>query len=405
MHGEPLGADETKATKEANGWPLDKPFYVPDEVRALWDKRKGELQKIHAQWNEHEKKWLGEHAKEAELYRAMRDKSMPADLLAQLAAAAPAKTDATRGLAGTIMQKAAALVPSLVGGDADLGGSTKTPIKDSPKVQAGKFEGRNLRFGIREHAMGAMANGFAYYGMYIPFTATFLTFSDYMRPAIRLAALSRLQVVHVFTHDSVFLGEDGPTHQSVEHVSALRLIPHVHVWRPADARRVRGRVGRGARAQRRTDRADPVAPEGRRAAAGHQGRRRAARRLRHPARRERHARRRVSGDGLRGRHRGRSGARARQRRHARARRLACLASRSSRRKTRAGATACCRRRACACRSKPAAPTLWKSWVGADGITIGVDDFGHSAPYEVIADHLGFTGAKVAARVRERLTRK
>ena len=173
---------------------------------------------------------------------------MPADLLGAAGAAAPAKTDATRALAGAILQKAAALVPSLVGGDADLGGSTKTPLKDSPKVQAGDFDGRNLHFGIREHAMGAIANGLAYYGMFIPFTATFLTFSDYMRPAIRLAALSRLQVVHVFTHDSVFLGEDGPTHQSVEHVSALRLIPQRRRVASGRRARVRGGVGVGARA-------------------------------------------------------------------------------------------------------------------------------------------------------------
>jgi transketolase len=138
-------------------------------------------------------------------------------------------------LAGAILQRAASLVPSLVGGDADLGGSTKTPLKDSPKVQAGQFVGRNLRFGIREHAMGALANGMTLYGSFIPFTATFLTFSDYMRPPIRLAALSEIQAIHVFTHDSIFLGEDGPTHQSVEHVAALRLIPNVDVWRPANA--------------------------------------------------------------------------------------------------------------------------------------------------------------------------
>src|SRR5581483_1760870 len=103
------------------------------------------------------------------------------------------------------------------------------------KITSEEFTGRNIRFGIREHAMGAMANGMALYGHFIPFTATFLTFSDYMRPAIRLAALTGTRVIHVFTHDSIFLGEDGPTHQSVEHVAALRLIPNVDVWRPADA--------------------------------------------------------------------------------------------------------------------------------------------------------------------------
>jgi transketolase len=235
VHGEPLGKAEAEATKKAAGWPLDKPFYIPAEVAALWKARAEELGNAHEQWKAHEKEWLAKHADLAGTYRSMLDRAVPADLLKQLDDAAPKQTDATRSLAGTILQKAAALVPSLVGGDADLGGSTKTPLKDSPKIAPGHFEGRNIRFGIREHAMGAMANGISLYGMFIPFTATFLTFSDYMRPSIRLAALTNTQVIHVFTHDSIFLGEDGPTHQSVEHVSALRLIPNVDVWRPADA--------------------------------------------------------------------------------------------------------------------------------------------------------------------------
>ncbi len=235
VHGEPLGKEEADATKTALGWPLDKPFYIPDEVRALWAGRGEELAHTHEEWRAHEKSWLAAHADQSTIYAAMQHKALPADLVAQLAAAAPTKTDATRSLAGVVIQKVAALVPSLVGGDADLGGSTKTPLKDSPKVLAGHYGGRNLRFGIREHAMGSLANGMSLYGMFIPFTATFLTFSDYMRPAIRLAALSDTQVVHVFTHDSIFLGEDGPTHQSVEHVAALRLIPNVDVWRPGDS--------------------------------------------------------------------------------------------------------------------------------------------------------------------------
>jgi transketolase len=235
VHGEPLGKQETEATKKALGWPLDKPFHVPDEVRALWKRRGEELAKVHDEWTAHEGKWMAEHQAEATLYRAMRDRTTPPDLLAKLVEAAPKEADATRTLASVILHKAAELVPSLVGGDADLGGSTKTVLKDSPKVKRGAFEGRNLRFGIREHAMGAMLNGMSLYGFFIPYSATFLTFSDYMRPSIRLAALTHTQTVHVFTHDSVFLGEDGPTHQSVEHVQALRLIPRVHVWRPADA--------------------------------------------------------------------------------------------------------------------------------------------------------------------------
>ncbi len=233
VHGEPLGKDEVAATRKALGW-TDETFFVPDDVKSLWAQRGETLAKQRAAWDAKAAEWRAHHPELAQTWDAMRERRVPEDILDQLAAAAPQKIDATRALAGSILQRAAALVPSLVGGDADLGGSTKTPIKDSPKVMPGSFAGRNLRFGIREHAMGSLANGMALYGLFIPFTATFLTFSDYMRPAVRLAALSEVQAVHVFTHDSVFLGEDGPTHQSVEHVSALRLIPNVHVWRPAD---------------------------------------------------------------------------------------------------------------------------------------------------------------------------
>lgn len=403
VHGEPLGPDETKATKQALGWPLDRRFYVPDEVRALWDQRKQELQAAHAAWRAHEQKWLAAHPQEAETYRAMKEKRVPADLARQLAAAAPTKTDATRGLAGAVLQKAAALVPSLVGGDADLGGSTKTPLKESTKVEAGQFGGRNLRFGIREHAMGAIANGFAYYGMYIPFTATFLTFSDYMRPAVRLAALSRLQVVHVFTHDSVFLGEDGPTHQAVEHVSALRLIPNVHVWRPADA--VECAAAWAAALERRDGPTELVLsrqkvaepPPGTRV---------------DDALRGGYVLLREEGDvpdvvflatgsevGVAveaARELAKGGTRVR------VVSLPCLETFAAQDENwRDSVIPSVGLRV----SLEAGRTdLWKAWVGPEGMTLGVDDFGHSAPYEVIAQHLGLTGPQVAARVRERLAR-
>jgi transketolase len=125
-------------------------------------------------------------------------------------------------------------VPALVGGSADLEPSTKTRIKDSPSIARGEYAGRNFHFGVREHAMGAVLNGLAYSGAFIPYGATFLVFSDYMRPSIRLAALARLQAIYVFTHDSIFVGEDGPTHQPIEHAFALRAIPGLHVFRPAD---------------------------------------------------------------------------------------------------------------------------------------------------------------------------
>jgi transketolase len=160
---------------------------------------------------------------------------VPADLYEQLLKALPEKEDATRNLSNAIQQNVAALVPSLIGGSADLAPSTKTLIKKSGSIGPKSFEGRNLHFGIREHGMGAVCNALALSGGIIPYGATFLIFSDYMRPSVRLSALGELQCIWVYTHDSVFLGEDGPTHQPVEQLWALRLIPNLAVVRPADA--------------------------------------------------------------------------------------------------------------------------------------------------------------------------
>jgi transketolase len=164
----------------------------------------------------------------------MWHKRLPADLAEQLSATVAGKDGATRALSGLVLQKAAALLPSLVGGSADLAPSNNSDIKGSPAIQAGAFAGRNLHFGIREHAMGALLNGIARYGCFIPYGATFLVFSDYCRPAIRLSALMKQQAIYIFTHDSFFVGEDGPTHQPVEHVASLRMIPDLQVLRPAD---------------------------------------------------------------------------------------------------------------------------------------------------------------------------
>jgi transketolase len=152
--------------------------------------------------------------------------------------AADPKAKGTRVASGELLNALAQAVPSLLGGSADLATSNNTAIKDAGTVSGADFTGRNLFFGVREHAMGAAMNGMALHGGIIPYGGTFLTFSDYMRPAIRLAALMHAQVVYVFTHDSVGLGEDGPTHQPVEHVMALRLIPNLHVFRPGDANEV-----------------------------------------------------------------------------------------------------------------------------------------------------------------------
>jgi len=234
-HGEPLGPDEVKATKLNIGWPLEPTFLVPDEVRAFFGERAEEGKKKHAAWKELAQAFESEGGEKVALYRKLMNKEVPANLLEELVKVAPTKDAATRQQSSVIEQRVAALVPSLVGGSADLNPSTKTYIEGGGALSRGHFEGRNVHFGIREHAMGAFVNGMAISEGFIPFGSTFLIFSDYMRPAIRLAALSHLQSIFVFTHDSLYLGEDGPTHQPVEHFWALRIIPNVDFVRPCDA--------------------------------------------------------------------------------------------------------------------------------------------------------------------------
>ncbi|HEX7076817.1 MAG TPA: transketolase [Candidatus Eisenbacteria bacterium] len=242
-HGEPLGADELKAAKEAMGWPLEPAFLIPDEARALFHARAEAKRSERAAWQARFDEARRAHPEEAALWDRHWSRETPRDLEALLArAAGPPEALATRAWSGKVIQAAAAVVPSLVGGSADLAPSTNTDIKGAPDVAHARldpgapvtFQGRTLHFGVREHGMGAIVNGLSYYGAFLPFGATFLVFSDYMRPSIRLAALTGLRVVFVFTHDSVFLGEDGPTHQPVEQTPSLRLIPNLHVWRPAD---------------------------------------------------------------------------------------------------------------------------------------------------------------------------
>jgi len=235
-HGEPLGADETRATKQAMGWPLEPAFLVPEEARRPFRDRAEAGGAARQDWESRFAAWSKAHPEKRALWDRTMERRVPGDILAQLLAALPqpAKADATRNLSGAVLQKAAELVPSLCGGSADLEPSTKTAIKGSEDVRSGAFAGRNFHFGVREHGMGAILNGLALHGGAIPYGATFLIFSDYMRPPIRLAAIMGLQVIYVFTHDSILLGEDGPTHQQVEHLAALRAMPNLVVVRPAD---------------------------------------------------------------------------------------------------------------------------------------------------------------------------
>lgn len=232
-HGSPLGAAEAAATRKNLGWP-DELFHVPERVREICGKRRDELTAAHAAWQDEFRRWRRRCPDKARLWDSMWQKVTPKDLETRLLAAVEGSDGATRALSGRVIQSAAAAMPALAGGSADLEPSTNTRIADSPSVLPGSYGGRNLHFGIREHAMGAVMNGMARYGCFIPYGATFLVFADYCRPAIRLAALMKQQAVYVFTHDSLFVGEDGPTHQPVEQLSSLRIIPGLRVIRPAD---------------------------------------------------------------------------------------------------------------------------------------------------------------------------
>jgi transketolase len=236
VHGEPLGKDELSATKKNLNWPEEPTFFVPEKVRAVCAGRVEELQQHYQAWQQKFEAWGKAHPEKKARLEKQLARAVPTDLREQLLSAVPTdgKPVSTRKLSGTVLQKAVAVVDSLVGGSADLEPSTLTLIEAAKDVQKDSFGGLNLRFGVREHGMGAIMNGLSYYGGFIPYGSTFMCFSDYMRPTIRLAALSEIPGLFIFTHESVFLGEDGPTHQPIEHLNSLRMIPHLWVMRPAD---------------------------------------------------------------------------------------------------------------------------------------------------------------------------
>ncbi len=234
-HGSPLGADEIALTKKALGWDPDKKFFIPAEALANFRKAVDAGTALQAEWNTRFAAYSAAHPElTADFQRALRGE-LPAGLREALPTFAAGTGVETRTAAGQVLNALALKVPELIGGDADLGGSTKTVLKDGGSFDGQTGAGRNIHFGVREHGMASIANGIAYHGGLRTFTATFFCFADYMRPAVRLAAMNHLPVVHVWTHDSIGLGEDGPTHQPVEHLMALRVIPNLHVMRPGDA--------------------------------------------------------------------------------------------------------------------------------------------------------------------------
>jgi transketolase len=234
-HGAPLGEEEVRLTKAALGWPADAKFYVPEQAYRRFRLALQTGAAAQAAWQSRFAGYVDSYPELAQEWQRVMQGELPLDWEACLPVFDPTLTMATREASGRVVNALAVQVPELVGGSADLAPSTNTYLADLGDFGATNLAGRNLRFGVREHAMGAILNGLAAHGGLRPFGGTFLVFSDYMRPPIRLAALMKLPVVYVFTHDSVGLGEDGPTHQPVEHLAALRAMPGLTVVRPADA--------------------------------------------------------------------------------------------------------------------------------------------------------------------------
>jgi transketolase len=250
-HGSPLGEEEVKLTKQNLGWPVDPPFYVPDEAIDYFRRAVDRGRQMEADWSARFAEYAKEHPDLAREFRRVMRGELPENWVESIPSfPADSKGMATREASGKVINTIGPLLPELTGGSADLNPSTRTVIKNAGDFESPEFlpkdvqgtsgggwgyQGRNVHFGVREHAMGAIANGMASHGGIIPYAATFFVFSDYMRPPIRLASIMELGVVFVFTHDSIGVGEDGPTHQPVEHLAALRAIPDLVVIRPCDA--------------------------------------------------------------------------------------------------------------------------------------------------------------------------
>ena len=233
-HGNPLGEEEAKATKQAYGWGTEENFYVPQEVKAHFEKLEEKGMKAEAEWNE----LFASYQKEYPMLADELECAITGEALIEvndILTFSSEKAISTRVASGEAINYFTKSVPSIFGGSADLSHSTMTDIKEEGPYAPGYFGNRNIYFGVREHAMGAAGNGMALHGGVKPFVSTFFVFNDYLRPAIRLAALQKLPVTYVFTHDSIAVGEDGPTHEPVEHLASLRAIPGLTVIRPSDA--------------------------------------------------------------------------------------------------------------------------------------------------------------------------
>jgi transketolase len=405
-HGEPLGDAELRGAKQALGWPLEPPFHLPGPAVARFRAALPDGARHQAAWQARFEAWRRAFPALAAEWDLGQARALPPGWDAELPRFPAGTPVATRDASGAVLQAVSPRIPHLIGGDADLAPSTKTLVKTAGSFLRGSPEGRHLHFGVREHAMGAISNGLAYHGGLLPFCGTFFVFSDYMRPAVRLAALSELPVVFVWTHDSVGLGEDGPTHQPVEHLAGLRAMPNLVVIRPADAAETveawRVALGRrhGPTALVLTRQKVPVLD--RTAYAAADGLRRGAYVLAEPASGAAEliligtgaevalavdAQAALAGAGVRAR-------------------VVSMPSwelfqaEPAEYRDHVLPPAVPRRLAV-----EAAATLgWERWVGGEGAVLGLDRFGASAPGETVLARLGFTVEAVVARARALLDR-
>ena len=235
-HGSPLGAEEVVASKKNLGWPIEPAFYVPDEGKAPFAARGEAGKALHAEWDKKLEEYCAANPELGGEFKRLMAGDLPEGWTDALPSFdADAKGIASRAASGKVINALAPILPELIGGSADLAPSNNTAISGEKDFEAGAYDGRIMRFGVREFGMAAIINGMYNHGMLRPFDATFFAFTDYMRPALRLSALMGLGTIHVMTHDSIYLGEDGPTHQPVEHLPSLRAMPGLSIIRPADA--------------------------------------------------------------------------------------------------------------------------------------------------------------------------
>ncbi|MFN3814071.1 MAG: transketolase, partial [Aquificaceae bacterium] len=398
VHGAPLGRDAVLETKRSFGWP-EGDFYVPEEVYEYQKEKIEKGKRLEDEWNKLFEAYRGKYPELAEeLIRAFK-KGWGEEYKESI----PFFTDpmATRQASGKVLNSIAKHIPVIVGGSGDLSESNNTYLNGLGDFLAENPKGRNVHYGVREHGMGSILNGMAYHGGILPYGGTFLVFSDYMRPSIRLAAMSKLQVVYVFTHDSIGLGEDGPTHQPVEQLSSLRLIPNLWVIRPADANEVA--VAWDIAVQRKdgpvalifTRQKLPVIDRSKHPSA--EGIRRGAYIISecdgdpdiiimasgsevHPALKAKEI---LQSEGLRVRVINMASFEIFELQEEEYRNHLLPKSIRRRVAVEAGRSLC-----------------WYKYVGLEGLAIGLEDFGMSAPGDVLMEHFGFTGEKIASKIKE-----